>query len=130
MVIENEMKNLKYLATTGLALANYSESISNNGKFELSSSRWVIRPNNFVTLQPHWKQTTNIAISLRGNPNEYAKLSELPLKEGMAGYSECKVTLPNQLAAALFYIRRANELFNRGRNRVQKPLILTESINT
>lgn len=126
MSIYEEMKELKFLAITGFALVDYAESISDDGKFELSNKRWVIRPNNFVTLQPHWKQTTNVAISLRGNPHEFAELPELPLKEGMSGYSECKVTLPSQLAAATFYIRRAKELYTKGSKRVQKQQRLTE----
>ncbi|GAA0405364.1 hypothetical protein GCM10009133_12490 [Cocleimonas flava] len=126
MSIHEEIKELKYLAITGFALIDFAESISDGGKFELNNKRWVIRPKNFVTLQPHWKQTLNIAISLRGNPHEFAELTELPLKEGMSGYSECKVTLPTQLAAATFYIRRAKELYTKGNRRIQKQQILKE----
>ncbi|QLE97786.1 hypothetical protein [Neptunomonas phycophila] len=126
-MIQNEMKKLGILADVGAALVTYSESIAEGGKFELSGSRWVVRPNNFVTFEPHYLRVLNIAVSLRGNPSEYAELPELPLKQGMSGYSECTITKPDQLAAAAFYIRRAYELFQRGRNRTQKKQILIET---
>ncbi|WP_206486579.1 hypothetical protein [Thalassotalea sp. G2M2-11] len=127
MNIRDNLNELGDLSIVGLAIADYSESIADNGKFELNGKRWVIRPNNFVTLEPHWKRAKNIAISLRGNPSEFAEFKELPLKEGMSGYSECTITTPNQLAAAAFYIRRAQEIYSKGRNRIQKGLAVTET---
>jgi len=128
MTIQSEINELGFLSTTGLALVEYAESISNGGKFELNNKRWVIRPNNFVTFEPHWKRTTNIAISLRGNPEEFAELSELPLKEGMKGYSECTVISSSQLAGATFYIRRAEQLYTRGSTRTQKKQSIIETL--
>jgi len=126
-MIQNEMKKLGPLADIGAALVAYAESIADGGKFELSGNRWVVRPNNFVTFEPHYQRALNIAVSLRGNPNEFAKLPELPLKEGMAGYSECSITQANQLAAAAFYIRRAHELYHRGRSRTHKQQKIIET---
>ena len=126
-MIQNEMKKLGTLADVGAALVAYAESIADGGKFELSGNRWVVRPNNFVTFEPHYQRALNIAVSLRGNPSEFAELSELPLKEGMAGYSECSITKPSQLAAAAFYVRRAHELYQRGRNRTHKNQKIIET---
>lgn len=120
------MKKLGSLSEIGVALAAYAENIADGGKFERSGNRWVVRPNNFVTFEPHYKRTLNIAVSLRGNPKEFAEFPELPLKEGMAGYSECTITKPNHLAAAAFYIRRAQELYQRGRNRPRKNQKIVE----
>ncbi|QEE23171.1 hypothetical protein CS053_00655 [Rhodanobacter glycinis] len=120
MNIRDEMQKLGPLASTGVALADYSEAIAGGGKFQLSGNRWVMRPDNFVTLEPHWKRTTNVAISLRGNPAEFAAMPELPISAGMAGYTECKVESPTQLAAAAFYIRHAHEIYGRGRGRSPK----------
>ena len=127
MNIRDELKNLGPLAHCGIALADYCESIADGGRFESADARWVIRPNNFITLEPHWKRTTNIAISIRGNPSEYAELAELRLKSGMAGYSECILTEAWQLCAAMFYARRANDIFRRGRNRTVRQLRLIET---
>lgn len=120
--INTQLANLGALEAIGQALAAYAEAISAGGRFELSDtgSRWILHPDNFVTLEPHWKRVKNIRISLRGLPTEFAELPELPLKSGMAGYSECSVTKAGQLAAAASYIRRANELYRRGRGRTRK----------
>ena len=126
-MIQDEMKKLGALAEVGVALVIYAESIADGGKFELSGNRWVVRPNNFVTLEPHYQRALNIAVSLRGNPSEFAEFQELSLKEGMAGYSECSITKPSQLAAAAFYIRRAYELYQRGRNRMHKKQKIIET---
>ena len=127
MNIWDELKNLGPLATTAMALADFCEAIADGGQFEKSDARWVIRPNNFVTLEPHWKRVKNVAISLRGNPSEFAPLPELPVKAGMSGYSECKIESASQLAAAAFYIRRAHEIYSRGRNRSQKGQKVVET---
>ncbi|WP_274061511.1 hypothetical protein [Vibrio parahaemolyticus] len=126
-MIQNEMKKLGTLAVVGTALASYAESIADGGKFELSGNRWVVRPDNFVTFEIHYQRTLNIAVSLRGNPCEFAEFLELPLKKGMGGYSECSITKPCQLAAAAFYVRRAHELYQRGRSRMQKQQTITET---
>lgn len=125
-MIQSEMRKLGVLAEAGCALVVYAESIADGGKFELSGNRWVVRPNNFVTFEPHYQRALNIAVSLRGNPSEFAEFPELPLKQGMAGYSECSITNPNQLAAAAFYVRRAHEIYQRGRVREHKKQKIIE----
>ncbi|MCQ8130661.1 hypothetical protein [Methylomonas rivi] len=127
MNIRNELSNLSELTSIGLALADFCEALAEGGLFERSDARWVMRPNNFVTLEPHWKRVKNIAISLRGKPEEFAPLPELPIKAGMSGYSECKVESPRQLAAAAFYIRRAHEIYERGRTRLPKGQKVVET---
>jgi hypothetical protein len=123
--LTDDLHRLGALAHTALALLQFAESLHPNHAVELKGERWVFNPN-FVTLTPHWKRVTNIAFSLRGNPDEFPQDPVLPLKAGMAGYSECTVTEPRQLAAAAAYIQRAYELYQRGRTRDRKRVVLRE----
>lgn len=125
MSLKEEISNIPELKCVGLALLEFSEALIDGTEFQAHDRRWVSRPHNFVTFEVHWQRAKNISISLRGNPTEFVQLSELPLKAGMAGYSECKVTSPKQLHAASSYIARAAELYQRGSKRVQKtPLVI------
>jgi hypothetical protein len=111
----------------GFALLQYAVSLP-EGKvsFENKNGRWVFDPN-YVTLQIHYKRTNNIRISLRGNPEEFQIQEELPLKAGMGGYSECSFEHPTQMYAATSYIRRAWQIYNKGRNRTHtKPKTINE----
>lgn len=116
-MLENEIEKIEELKHVGIALVQYAKSIISGIEFEQSGTRWVARPHNFVTFEPHWKRAKNIAVSLRGNPSEFIEHNELPLKAGMAGYSECKIISASQLAAASSYISRAAELYQRGATR-------------
>jgi len=117
MSLKDEIEKIPELKNIGLALVDYAVSLFHGIEFEQSGTRWVARPKNYVTFEVHWKRAKNIAISLRGNPSEFLAFDELPLKQGMAGYSECKITNQSQLAAASTYIRRAAEIYQRGRDR-------------
>ena len=124
-MLEQEISQLNELKHVGLALVQFATSLVEGTSFQEHEHRWVARPNNFVTFEVHWQRARNIALSLRGNPNEFAALPELPLKAGMGGYSECRITDPKQLHAASSYIARAAELSRRGRTRVQsKPVVI------
>lgn len=124
-MLEDEIANLTELKHVGLALVEFASSLVDGTKFEAHERRWVARPHNFVTFEIHWQRTKNIAISLRGNPSEFLPFPELPLKAGMAGYSECKVTSTRQLAAASSYMATAAELYAKGSTRVRtKPVLI------
>lgn len=117
MSLKDEIEKLPELKNIGLALVDYTLSLFKGLEFKQTGNRWVARPMNYVTFEVHWKRAKNIALSLRGNPSEFIAHEELPLKQGMAGYSECKITNHSQLAAASAYIRRAAEIYKRGRER-------------
>jgi len=104
----------------GLALLQYAATLPGNEykQFENKNGRWVCDPN-FVNFQVHYKRKNNIPISLRGNPAEFEKHDELPMKPGMAGYSECSFESRSQLFAAVSYIRRAWQIYKKGRSRRQ-----------
>jgi len=117
MSLEDEISKLDGIRHVGLALLDFSRSIL-KGNFELEGNYWVYRPDNFVTFDVHWKRANNITLSLRGAPSEFEALDCLPLKTGMGGvYSRCKIERADQLDAAASYIRRALELYQRGRSR-------------
>ncbi|WP_434148693.1 hypothetical protein ACR2R6_15685 [Methylocaldum gracile subsp. desertum] len=126
MSLEEEISKVTELKHVGLALLQYVQSLVEGTEFQAHERRWVARPHNFVTFEVHWQRARNITISLRGNPSEFIQFSELPLKGGMAGYSECKVTSTNQLRAASSYIARAAELYKRGSRRIQKKPVVLE----
>lgn len=124
-MLRDDIAKISKLKNLGLALVDFAESLFSGTQFEAHGDRWVARPNNFVTFEVHWARAKNIALSLRGNPDEFVSLPELPLKAGMAGYSECKISSSRQLAAASSYIARAAELYERGSGRIRtKPVII------
>ena len=124
-MIEEEISKVAGLKNVGLALVQFAESLFKGTVFESSDRRWVARPHNFVTFEVHWQRANNIALSLRGNPDEFLTFEELPLRAGMGGYSECKITSARHLAAASCYIRSAAELYSKGSKRIRsKPVLL------
>lgn len=127
MSIDIELSELQAIRHAGFALLEYAASLPDHyGGFENKSGRWVCEPN-FVTLEIHHKRAQNIRISLRGNPDEFEHHDELPLKAGMNGYSECSFESPAQLFAAASYIRRAWQIFIKGRGRAKsRPVTIGE----
>lgn len=127
MDISDELNELNEINHCGFALIQYASSLP-EGEVILNnkSGRWVFQPN-YVTFQIHYKRTNNIRISLRGNPNEFQVMEELPLKSGMDGYSECSFDNPSQMFGAISYIRRAWQIYNKGRIREKtKPITMNE----
>lgn len=115
------------LKEIGLALAKYASSLSGS-VMQWEKEQWVFRPANFVTfrVQP---RDGSIKLSLRGHPNEFALIDGLELRDSMGNgaYSTCKITSPSQLAAAALHVRRAYQLFGRGRSRARKRLCVSET---
>jgi hypothetical protein len=123
----NELSQLGSLADVSIALAKFAISMSKEGHFDREGARWVLRPENYVTLTPHYKRTDNLTVSLYGNHGEFLGFPELELKKGRGNsYSEFKLTRTDQLAAATFYIRRSKELRDQGRARFRKGQLLRE----
>ncbi len=124
-MLKDDIAKIPELKNIGLALVEFAVSLFPGTQFEAHGERWVSRPNNFITFEVHRQRTRNITMSLRGNPEEFLALPELPLNAGMAGYSECKVVSPNQLAAASSYVAHAAKLYQRGRGRTRiKPVVI------
>ena len=115
--INKELLELSTIAYVARALVDYSVSLEPDCRIEKASARYVLRPKNFVTFEPHFKLVKNLTVTLRGRPEEFDQLPELLLKNSLQGYSSFTLVSCNQLAAAASYIQRAHVLFGRGRGR-------------
>jgi hypothetical protein len=115
-----EISALDAISTAARALAEFSEAISIGSKFVSEGPRFVLRPANFVTFSVHHKRANNLTVSVRGNETEFEKRPELLLKKDQNGYSTFKFEKAEQLEAAAYYIKRAFDLYERGRTRDQK----------
>ncbi len=126
-MLETEIAKIPELKEVGVALVLFARSLFPGLRFDANAQgRFVAKPDNFVTFTVHWQRAKNITVTLRGNRDEFLPFEELPLKPDMAGYSAFKLTEIKQLAAASFYIRRAAEIYQAGRVRVQKGQKLVE----
>lgn len=126
MTFEEEISELPHLRNIGLALFEFAERLFPQNSFDQDNhGRWVARPENFVTLRVQ-PQAENIAITLRGNPNEFLEFDALELSQDQEGYSIFRISDPSQLRAAAVYISRAAELYRRGRTRTRRQPVLTE----
>jgi hypothetical protein len=127
-VLKAEIEKLPVLSVAGVALAEFACSLFPGTELRAAANnRYVSRPHNFVTLTVHYQNARNITVTIRGNPFEFYEFDELPLVRDRSGYSTFKLTKVQQLAAALFYVRRAAELFERGRSRAQKVQRVVET---
>ncbi len=126
-MLQNEIDKLANLQIIGKALVEYAGSLISGTEFQADSQgRYVAKTDNFVTFKVHWQRANNLTVTLRGNPEEFPVLPELPLSRDQAGYSSFKLKEPNQLCAASLYIRRAAEIYQKGRERVQKGQAVIE----
>jgi len=126
MSFKDEIDEIPYLKNIGLALFQFAGDLFPNNDFEQDSQgRWVPRPDNFVTIKVQ-PQAKNLAVTLRGNPNEFLNHDELSIRQDQNGYSIFRLSKPSQLNAAADYVFRAAEIYRRGRNRIQKQPILKE----
>jgi hypothetical protein len=128
MGLREEISKISALKNVGLALVDYVESLSPGISFKLKGRRWVPSVN-FVTFTVQHARAQNIVISLRGNPKEFLKFDELPLRKGMGygAYTECSLKNPSQLTAVAMCIKRAHELYREGRTRGKKTPKVIES---
>lgn len=112
-----DMSRLRSLSQIGSALIDYALSLTPNNELRGGYALWVPYPSNFFGFRVQ-RRVQNIRFSVRGTPNEFLILPDLPLSWGRGhAYSEFVLATPNQLYAACSYIRRAHELFRLGRNR-------------
>jgi len=113
-----EADRLESLSHTCKALAEFAQAISGS-TFQREGKQWVARPDNFVTLTIQYARAQNIAVSIRGNPNEFRTDPALSVevKPGMAGYSSFSIEHVRHLAGAADCIERAWTIFQRGRTR-------------
>ena len=118
--IESALSQLEAITRVAGGLVDYALALDPLNSLEWDGSRHVARPNNFVTFVVHHKRANNLTVTLRGKPSEFEQQSGLEIKADQNGYSLFKLERPDQLAAASWYIRRAFELFNRGRSRTPK----------
>lgn len=126
-MLEDEISQIPKLKHVGAALAEFARSLSPGSAFKREGSRWVLRPENFVTFSVHAARSMHIRLSLRGRRGEFAQYEGTPLKTGRArSWSECVIASPSQLLAAASYMQHAAELYTRGRNRTHKQQIVTE----
>jgi len=124
--IVTEVNHLQNINEVAFALIQYARSLEPESDYVPENDRFVLRPANFVTFSVRWKKANNITVSLRGNPNEFEKLPELLIQQDQNGYSLFRFEQVNQLFAAASYIRRAHELFERGRQRRQTTPLTVE----
>ena len=82
------------------------------------NGRFVADPQNFIALDVCGTRVQSVTVNLRGRPFEFPELPELPLRSSLAAYSSFRFTKTDQLAAALLYVRRAADIYRRGRGRV------------
>lgn len=127
MDIREEINKIHSLRNAGLAFVDYVEALSPGILFKLKGRRWV-PSENFVAFTIQHARSQNIAISLRGNPGEFAPFKELKLKKGMGrgSYTECIFDSPIQLPAVALCIQRAFEIYNKGGSRTKKKLKVSE----
>ena len=127
MSLEAEIQQLPSISQLGLALSAFVRAIHSPGEFVHEGRSWVYRPDNFVTFDIHYQRARNITLSLRRAPTEFEQIPSLPLTAGMGYvYSRCKIERADQLDAAAYYIRRALELYSRGRSRELKKEVRIE----
>lgn len=127
-MLENEIDKLRDLEIVGKALVEYAKTLIEDLNFYADSQgRYVATPHNFITFKVHWQRANNLTVTLRGNPEEFATLPELALSRDQAGYSSFKLKEKKQLCAATLYVRRSAEIYERGRERVQKGQSIVES---
>ncbi|MBY0611446.1 MAG: hypothetical protein K2P80_04620 [Beijerinckiaceae bacterium] len=84
------------------------------------SGRWRPTNANFITLKPQWKQARSLAVTLRGNPDEFETNGLLELKKDQNGYCAFRLESASQIADAMKFVQRAKTLFDRGRTRERK----------
>ena len=115
--IEIEIVELGSIARVAGGLVDFALALDKSNGLEWDGSRHVTRPNNFATFVVHHKRANNLTVTLRGKPSEFEHQPELDVRADQNGYSIFKLERSDQLAAATLYVRRAFELFNRGRGR-------------
>ena len=101
------------------ALVLYADASSHGELVAGASGRWRLDGHNYLTLKPQYARANNLAVTLRGNPDEFEDRAELSLQKDQNGYSAFRLERASQAAAAFYYVERAHTLFERGASRRQ-----------
>jgi hypothetical protein len=113
-----ELKQLPEIDTCVRALVLYAKSLTKNAKLLKHGARYVLSPRNFVAFTPRYKRASHVTVEVRGSEKEFERVDGLMIKNSRAGsYSKFDFRNPGQLAAAVAYIRRANQLCAKGATR-------------
>ena len=107
------------IAAVAEAIVRFVSSESGDDWNVGDSGRWRPSSENPVTLKPQWKQARSLAVTLRGNPQEFEQGKRLELTKDQNGYSSFRLDQAAQSAEAFAYISRAYVIFERGRARSQ-----------
>lgn len=116
MTLQDEIALIPELEKATTQLVQLAQSLFPNSAVEKKGRRWVLEPN-FVTFQIQHARARNVAVTLRGNPDEFSQRPDLNLKADQAGYSIFRLETADQLNSASDYILRAAELYKQGRRR-------------
>ena len=122
-----EFEQIPRLEEVGVALTRFAMAISNSYPC-CENEQWVFRPENFCTFNIQYKRAQHVSISLRGAPREFLQCDEQRLTDSMGNgaYSKFYLESPAQLAMAAMHVRRAYDLWTRGRSRRRTRLVLRE----
>jgi len=115
-MLQDEIKLIPLLEKPASELIKLARSLFSTTSVAKEGKRWVFNPN-FVTFHVQHARAKSIAVTLRGNPQEFPRRPELELKADRPGYSIFRLESPDQQAAASEYIKRAAELYKQGRSR-------------
>ena len=102
MTIEEEISRLGELEHVGMALVQFSHSLS-HGAFKKESAAWIYSPN-YVGFEVRFVRVKKLNLLIRwlSMPPEVQKL--LPLYVGPLTYGRAEIVSPRQLSAACAYI--------------------------
>lgn len=115
-----ELNHLPEIDICIRALVLYAKSLTTNGKLLKHSSRYVMSPRNFVSFTPRYKRARHVTIEIRGSEKEFEKVDGFAVKNARANsYSKFDFRRPDQLAAAVAYLRRANQVYGKGATRAR-----------
>ena len=109
--LEAELDRLGELRHVGHALAEFAVSLLGSG-FKRQGQRWVMRGQNWVDLQIHYKRATNIVFGLYGNAIRHGLKThpKLDIRWIRNSRIEFIVRSRDDLDGAAFYLRQAAEL--------------------
>src|SRR6478752_1087808 len=122
----NEVNNLpRAWKALAIALLEYARGISSSEPV-WENEQWVFRAENFVTFRIQHKRKYGLTLYLRGTQDEFANLPNKSVVNSVPGYSKIIVDDFSQSPEAFLAVRRAYDLYRRGRTRQKKKIALLE----
>ncbi len=127
MSIFDEAQQLEELAVIAKSLIHYATGLEPGVVFERHRGWWIATPeHNFVGFRFRWSGQVSIDLSLRGEPGEQFRQTELVIRPARFGYSRCTVTHADQLMPASVCIWRAHRLLHMDRSSEVGALLLVD----